>query len=117
MTGADFERACAALYAWREARKEGFNGMLGVLFVLRNRAQAGWNDGNWLKIMEDMETSEPWSFPDTREPTFQRLLQWVDGVYDGTTEDKITNGALYHYNPILAGIERCAVVGGMLFYK
>lgn len=116
MTGIDFIKACAALLAWRDGSKEGFDGMLAVLFVIRNRAQAGWAGGDWLKIVEELSEENTLYYPDTREPNFQRLLQWVDGVYDGTIEDKITNGAKYYYNPAMAA-ERCAVVGGMTFYR
>lgn len=119
MTGVEFIKSCAALHAWSEGRKYGFNGMLGILFVIRNRAQQNQFNGDWLKIIYSIGTEDN-SYPDVREPEFQRLLQWVDGVYDGTVEDKITNGATY-YSTMNVGPdfqrEICAVVGGLTFYK
>ena len=117
MIGADFIKACAAAYAWREGHKNGFNGMLGVLFTLRNRSGA---NSDWLTPIG--EQTNPGSYPDIREPEFQRLLQWVDAVYDGTAEDKITNGATCFFDHTWEekppnNVERCATVGTLTFYK
>ena len=115
MIGADFIKACAAAYAWREGHENGFNGMLGVLFTLRNRLGANRHRKTTLG-----EQTNPGEYPDVREPSFQRLLQWVDAVYDGTAEDKITNGATRFFDSAweeLSNVERCATVGTLTFYK
>ncbi len=79
--------------------------MLGVQFVVRNRVKAGWSGGDWGKVIESHNQFSSISvlgdamtiwYPDVRDPNFQRVLQEVDGIYDGTTADTLTNGALYY---------------------
>lgn len=105
MTVEDFEKGQAVLLAWREERSNGANGMLGVLFVVRNRAKAGWNNGDWCKIidarnqfssMSVLGDSQTVAYPDVRDPQFLQILQAVDTVYDDTRKDLLTNGALYY---------------------
>lgn len=105
MTVEDFEKAQAVLLAWREERSNGANGMLGVLFVVRNRAKAGWGTGDWCRVIDahnqfssmtvlgDGQTVE---YPDVRDPQFLQVLQTVDAVYDDEKKDLLTNGALYY---------------------
>jgi hypothetical protein len=107
VTVADFEKSMACLLAWREERSNGVNGMLGVLFVVRNRARAGWSQGSWSKIIEShnqfssmsvVGDSQTVAYPDldVRDPGFLQILQIVDSVYDDTRPDLLTNGALYY---------------------
>lgn len=105
MTVADFEKAITCLLAWREERSNGTNGMLGVMLVVRNRAKAGWNQGNWSKIIEAhnqfssmgvIGDSQTVAYPDPRDPQFLNTLQIVDSVYDESRPDVLTNGALYY---------------------
>lgn len=105
MTVADFECAIASLLAWREERSNGVNGMLGVLFVVRNRAKAGWGQGDWGKVIEQHNQFSSISvvgnpgtvaYPDVRDPAFLQILQLVESVYDGSRDDLLTNGALYY---------------------
>ncbi len=105
MTVADFEKAEAVLLAWREERSNGVNGMLGVIFVVRNRSKAGWNDGDWIKIidarnqfssMSVLGNSQTVDYPDVRDPSFLQVLQTVDSIYDDDRADLLTNGALYY---------------------
>lgn len=105
MTIADYEKALASLLAWREERSNGTNGMLGVLYVVRNRAKAGWNSGNWSKNIEAHNQfssmtiagdSQTVLYPDPRDPQFLQVLQLVDSVYDDSRPDNLTNGALYY---------------------
>lgn len=105
MTVAEFECSIAALLAWREERSNGVNGMLAVLFVVRNRAKQGWSQGNWSKIMEThnqfssmsvLGDGQTIAFPDVRDPNFLQILQAVESVYDGTRQDLLTSGALYY---------------------
>jgi Cell Wall Hydrolase len=98
----------AALVAWREERGNGLNGCLGVLFVIKNRAKAGWEFGDIFKIITqknqfdsmvlkgDPNTVE---YPSPDDPVFSKLVQYVDGVFDGSTQDTLTQGALYYCDP------------------
>jgi len=104
MDPANYIKSVLALLAWREENINGVNGMLGVMFVVRARAQA-WGKGDWLSVMTahnqfssmtvagDGQTVK---YPDPRDPAFQRVLQIVDSVFDGTMTDTLTNGALYY---------------------
>ncbi len=107
MTADEFIKGIAALLAWREEELNGVNGMLSVLFVVRNRVKAGWNGGDWGKIIEGhnqfssmtvLGDKRTVAYPDVREPSFQRVLQEIDAIYSGETADTLTNGALYYYN-------------------
>ena len=110
MRNQDFLSALAALLSWREERSNGINGMLGVLFVLRNRLKTGWSGGDLSKIMEThgqfssmtiLGDSQTVAYPDPREPNFQKILQYVDSVFDADNPmaDTLTNGALYYCDP------------------
>jgi hypothetical protein len=105
MISADYVKALACLLAWREENSNGLNGCLGVLFVIRNRALAKWHAGDWNKIMLDKNQFSSMTvpgdgqlvhYPDPTDPTFIRVLQYVDGVYDNTTADNLTSGSLYY---------------------
>lgn len=142
MDPAGYEKALACLLAWREENRNGLNGMTAVLFVVRNRAKAGWEMGEWNRIIithnQFSSISVPGDgqlvkYPDLHDQNFVRLLQVVDSVYDGTAQDKLTNGALYYYDPgpgvtpggwfdreILQKPDihpRCAVIGSTNFFK
>lgn len=121
MTVDDFIKANAAVLAWRAAAGDGANAMLGVLFVIRNKAKAGERDGNWLDILQRMALDNDYSvlLPDPREPSFQSVLQAVDGVYDDTLTDTLTDGAT-HYSyggKDSKGLERVSQIGNVVFYK
>ncbi len=124
MTVADFERGLAALLAWREENMNGANGMLGVLFVIRARAKAGaagnpdwkWTQGSWSLVMERhaqfssmsiLGDGQTIKYPDSRDPKFLQVLQYVDTVYDDTRTDNLTGGALYY-----ADLSRGVTPGG-----
>ena len=101
----DYIKSQLCLVAWREERSNGLSGQLGVMFVIRNRVHAGWFEGDWAKnitghnqfsSMSVKGDAGTVSYPDVRDPLFLELLQQVDGVYDNTTNDSITGGALYY---------------------
>ena len=105
MTVADYEKGLASLLAWREERSNGVNGMLAVLYVIRNRAKAGWGGGSWSKIMEQhnqfssmtvLGDGQTVAYPDPRDPLYLQILQLVDTVYDDSRADNLTGGALYY---------------------
>ena len=112
------------LYAWREGHQYGLNNMEAVLHVLRNRYRAGWAD--WLDLLKH----NGHDMPSLRDDDFRQLLQMVDLIFDGTSPDKMTEGALYYANLKEAGPEfietistkheehpRCAVVGPVYFFR
>lgn len=91
MTGDDFLKGQLAMLCWRVARSEGSLGMLAVALVLRNQVAAG--AGDWMEQITRCPLPAQAGYPDVREPEFQRFLHKVDGVFDGTLLDKLTNGA------------------------
>jgi hypothetical protein len=97
MTSEQYIKAQLAALAWREGYEQGgVNNSLAVAFVIKNRVRAGW--GEWLELIQRHETWSAYnhneldhkSHPDPREPDFQRLLQQIDGIYDGSLQDKLT---------------------------
>lgn len=109
MTIAEYEKGVAALLSWREERSNGVNGCLGVLFVVRSRAKAGWHGGSWTGVitaanqfssMTVLGDSQTVRYPDPRDPSFLQVLQLVDGVYDDSRPDNLTQGALYYCDPV-----------------
>jgi hypothetical protein len=117
MRNQDFLNSLAALLAWREENGNGVNGMLGVLFVLRNRLKAGWSGGDIQAIMESHNQFSSMSvlgdgqtvhYPDVRQPDFQKILQYVDFVFDpdNPLADTLTNGALYYSDLNSSGFQK-----------
>ncbi|MCU1301749.1 MAG: hypothetical protein JWQ87_2033 [Candidatus Sulfotelmatobacter sp.] len=100
----DYIKGLACETAVREEERNGANGMLGVLFLLRRRAQT-WYGGDWFKaitthgqfssmtILGDARTVY---YGDPREPKFAKVLDWVDSIFSGVAEDKLTGGGLYY---------------------
>lgn len=97
MTGIDYEKAVVSLICWKQMRGEQYRGMSFYAMMLRNRAKSGWYEGsiynNAAKVAQEEDLKLD-GFPDSREPEYQRLLQAVDGIFEGTLPDK-TGGALY----------------------
>src|ERR1051326_685181 len=105
MTNENFVKSILALLAYREERSNGINGQLGVMFVVRNRVKAGWQGGDWLKVITGhnqfssisiVGDSQTVVYPQLGDPNFTKLLQYVDGVFDNTMTDSLTQGALYY---------------------
>lgn len=97
MTAETYIRAQLATLAWREGHEHGgINNSLAVAFVYKNRVRAGW--GDWLDLIQrhavwsarNENELDTVSHPDVREPNFQLLLQQIDGVFDGSMQDKLT---------------------------
>lgn len=105
----------AALTGWREERSNGLNGILAVMFVIKNRAKAGWNEGNPWKVitaknqfdsiirLADPETIR---YPDPTDPLFVKACQYADGIFDGTTVDNLTQGSLYYADTSSEGYDK-----------
>lgn len=103
----DYIKSMMCLLAWREERSNKVNGMLGVLFVLRNRVKAGWFGGDYLQnitkhqqfsSMSVSGDSQTIAYPQINDPEFTQILQLVDEVYDADNPrvDNITGGAKYY---------------------
>lgn len=97
MLGENFIKAQLCLQAYRDAASDGVDGMLACAFVIRNRVRAGWQGGDWTAILShhrDYAASNlppQFDLPDPRNFAFSLLLQQIDGVFSGATEDAITS--------------------------
>ena len=116
MTGKDFLNSLACQLAYAEGREEGINGMSAILFALRNRVIAGHENGDLGRIIQAEFTKrmllrQPIDIPDVRDPSFSQVLNLVEGILDGTIQDKLTNGAIYYGPKPWGSKERVAVVG------
>jgi Cell Wall Hydrolase len=107
MTFDDFSKCLLSLLSWREERSNGVNGMLGVMFVVRNRVKAKWFGGDYLQniashnqfsSMTVVGDSQTVKYPPVNDPQFTQALQLVDEVCDPNNPrvDTLTNGALYY---------------------
>lgn len=116
MTSNTFLQSMAAGLAWMEGKDDGVNGQLAILFCLRNRINSGYLNGD-LKAIIQAEYSkrellkQPIEFPDPRDPYFSQLLGYVEGIFEGTIIDNITNGAIYYGPKPYGSGQRVGVVG------
>jgi spore germination cell wall hydrolase CwlJ-like protein len=125
----EFQKWCAALCAWREARGEGRDGIRAVLHVIANRALA--QSKSWAEIIyaplqfssmtyaHDPQLSNVPKFPDA---VFTDCFEIADLVYQGKDFD-LTNGATHYFansiTPPLwaAAMKQTAQVGRQTFFK
>lgn len=74
--------------------------MLAIAFVLRNRVDAGWFGGDWMRVLDTFASAN--QTPPQRsvfrlEQTIVRLLlNQMDDLYSGDTADTLTDGALHY---------------------
>ena len=118
----------------------GVEPMLAVAQVLANRVHAGWQGGDWLRVIDSAPdyrgTLQPKNYTplDPREGNFRELMRRVDDVYHGTADDTNVNNesgkSLYYAElhninrdwfstHILSDLEshpRLAVVGQITFF-
>lgn len=96
MTGSSFLSGQLARIAWLDGGQEGLNGALACAFTIRNRVRSGWYNGSWSEVLSNHKkwssdsTPLPDTIPDPNNYGFQRLLQEIDGVFNGATDDNIT---------------------------
>lgn len=124
MTGVDFLRGLAAHLAWMEGKDHGLNGQLAILFCLRNRVAAGWEDGDLGRIIQGAYyfrysiAQYLIEVPDVRNPEVQQLLGYVEGVFDNTIQDRLTEGATHWNNKLHgSGLAKVAQVGTLNLWK
>lgn len=116
----DYIKAKLVDFAW--SRAEYNNGSVCVMYVLRKRANE--ENGNWMRAMHDVEEApRKRDLPDPRDPKFQELLGYVDGIYSGETIDKWTAEARFWWDGSgdpwfsLPDKERVGQVGNLIFWK
>jgi hypothetical protein len=75
----------------------GVEPMLAVAQVLANRVAAGWQGGDWLRVIETAPdyrgTVQPRTLthPDPHDGNFRELMRRVDDVYHGLADDTNVN--------------------------
>jgi len=125
----EFDKWCAALCAWREARGEGRDGIRAVLHVIKNRADASRK--SWAQIVyahlqfssmtygQDPQLS---NVPVSPDPAFADCYEIADTISGGGDFD-LTNGATHYFNPDIvlpswaASMTKVASIGHHDFYK
>lgn len=130
MSGEDYIKAQAVRIAYEDGGSNGLNGMLAVLFVLRNKVWGYAGDapagaGDWQLIIDEAligRTTNSLTLPDVRDPSFQKVLQYVDGVFDNSLADHLTDGAMWYGTKentrLLANsFQRVAQVGSLTFWR
>jgi hypothetical protein len=76
----------------------GVEPMLAVGQVLANRVKAGWQGGDWYRVIKTARnycgTIQPDTDVDPKDGSFRELLRRVDDVYHGTADDtNVNNGS------------------------
>lgn len=75
----------------------GVETMLAVAQVLANRVKAGWQGGDWLRVIDTAEQyrgtvqTKAYVPIDPRDGNFRELMRRVDEVYHGTADDANVN--------------------------
>jgi hypothetical protein len=110
LTPATFMLSIACLMAWREEVSNGLAGMVGVLHVVRNRAKAGWFEGDFYKgvIAKNQFSSmvipndgQLTKWPILNDPNYglklQQLLHMAPAILSGAMDDQDpTAGAVFY---------------------
>lgn len=106
MTAENFVKGQIAAFCHAEAAHAGgYQAMLAVACVLRNRRRKGWFGGNWLEIIQNAEESSAYDLqprPAIKLDSgdFRRVLQEIDDIYTGTYLDELTAGGLYYLDTL-----------------
>lgn len=73
----------------------GVETMLAVAQVLANRVTAGWQGGDWLRVIHTAPdyrgTVQPETAVDPKDGNFRELMRRVDDVYHGTADEANVN--------------------------
>jgi hypothetical protein len=106
MTYENYIKAQLVRFAVDEAyHMGGVEPVLAVAQTIKNRVDAGWCGGDWLKVLETaydyVGTLHNSPRVDTRDLTFRRILQSIDDLYHGIADDSNVNNdqdqkALYY---------------------
>jgi len=93
-----------AFFAYREGERLSpgcRDAKLGIAHVVRNRIEAGWDSGDWLKILAGMpihaannvEEMDFKSYVDAWSQDFRWLHEKCEQLYEGRLTDEITASA------------------------
>jgi hypothetical protein len=94
----DFVRSLVVLEVWRQGSSFG-NHQIPVIIAgcLGNRVRLGW--GSWLEVLQKLpkfsatlEQPNRDKFPDIWDVSFIKVLQNIDGIYDGSIADPAMGG-------------------------
>jgi hypothetical protein len=91
-------------FAWREGERlapGSLDAKKAIAHVVRNRVDAGWENGDWLKIIMNTDVSSSslvedvdWkSYIDLWSYDFKALYGHCEAVYSGLINDALTTGA------------------------
>lgn len=97
----DFLKSLLVLECWRQGKNFGNQQVpLMIMGCLANRQRLGW--GSFLEVLTKLpkfaatlEQPNRNEVPDIWEPSFIKLLQGVDGVYDGSIPDPAMGGVYW----------------------
>lgn len=104
----EFQKYCAALCAWREARGEGRDGIRCVLHVIANRAKL-WNK-SWAEIVYQKLQFSSMTYPHDPQltlipkepnPEFVTCYEVADSIWNGGDFD-LTQGATHYFADSIA---------------
>lgn len=97
MTLTEIQRAGLTLFAAATVGPQGsLDQMKAVCHIMRNRVVAGWEDGNWLAVLGNVnvsmaayEKSDLLIAMRLKERMLQQLAQAVDDIYFGQADDDV----------------------------
>jgi hypothetical protein len=75
----------------------GVHAMLAIAQVMANRVKAGWQGGDWLKVIDSAgeyrgtEPAKLYVRLDPKDGNFRELIKQIDDVYYGTADDSAVN--------------------------
>lgn len=75
----------------------GVEPMLAVAQVIANRVKAGWQGGDWLRVIDTAPEyrgtlpGQNFTRVDPRDGNFRELMRRIDDVYYGTADDSNVN--------------------------
>lgn len=97
MTYENYIKAQLVRYSVDEAyHMGGIEPVLAVAQTLKNRVDAGWQGGDWLRVIETAPefvgtVRENLPIVEARSLNFRRILQSIDDVYYGIADDSNVN--------------------------
>lgn len=104
MTPSEYVISSLATLMWNESKEDGVLGMTLCGLVVRNRALAGWNAGQWIRLIEDHDKFHfgPDASPRVlvhgdpyHDILFRRCIAAAENIFNGRERD-ISEGALWY---------------------